>query len=140
MKESFWTAYIFIIGLVVITFIFLFQSLTNADEHNMAVLKEATEGAMYDAIDFQYLESYREYKINREKFAENFLRRFAENASLSRSYRVQIFDVNEVPPKVSIKITSQEVGKLFIGGGRTSEQRIVFNIVNKIDAILETPY
>ena len=140
MKESFWTAYIFIIGLVVITFIFLFQSLTNADEHNMAVLKEATEGAMYDVIDFQYLESYREYKINREKFAENFLRRFAENASLSRSYRVQIFDVNEVPPKVSIKITSQEVGKLFSGGGRTSEQRIVFNIVNKIDAILETPY
>ena len=140
MKESFWTAYIFIIGLVVITFIFLFQSLTNADEHNMAVLKEATEGAMYDAIDFQYLESYREYKINREKFAENFLRRFAENASLSRSYRVQIYDVNEVPPKVSIKITSQEVGKLFSGGGRDREQRIVFNIVNKIDAILETPY
>ena len=58
MKESFWTAYIFIIGLVVITFIFLFQSLTNSDEHNMALLKETTEGAMYDAIDFQYLKSY----------------------------------------------------------------------------------
>ena len=111
MKESFWTAYIFIIGLVVITFIFLFQSLTNSDEHNMALLKETTEGAMYDAIDFQYLESHREYKINREKFAENFLRRFAENAS-----------------------------KIFSGGGMGSEEQVVFRIANRIDAILETPY
>ena len=140
MKESFWTAYIFIIGLVVITFIFLFQSLTNSDEHNMALLKETTEGAMYDAIDFQYLESHREYRINREKFAENFLRRFAENASLARSYHVQIFDVNEVPPKASIKVTSQEVGKIFSGGGMGSEEQVVFRIANRIDAILETPY
>ena len=137
MKESFWTAYIFIIGIVVITFIFLFQSLTNSDEHNMAVLKEATEGAMYDAIDFQYLEGYREYKINREKFAENFLRRFAENASLSRSYKVQIYDVNEVPPKVSIKVSTEEVGSVFSFGDTES---ITYTISNTIDAILETPY
>ena len=140
MKESFWTAYIFVIGMVVITFIFLFQSLTNSDEHNMAVIKEATEGAMYDAIDLNYLGTYREYKINREKFAENFLRRFAENASLSRSYKVQIYDVNELPPKVSVKVTSQEVGKLFSGGGIRDEEQIVFKIANRIDAILETPY
>lgn len=140
MKESFWTAYVFIIGLVVITFIFLFQSLTNSDEHNMSLLKEVTEASMYDAIDLNHLSTNYEYKINREKFVENFLRRFSENASLSRTYKIQIYDVNEVPPKVSIKVTSQEVGKLFSGGGKTNEEKITFNIVNKIDAILETPY
>ena len=140
MKESFWTTYIFIVGIVVITFIFLFQSLTNSDEHNMAILKEATEGAMYDAIDFQWLETYREYKINREKFAENFLRRFSENASLSRNYNIKIYDVNEIPPKVSIQVTSREVGKIFGGGEKQNGDPIVFNIVNRIDAILETPY
>lgn len=140
MKESFWTAYIFIIGIVVITFIFLFQSLTNSDEHNKALLKETTKAAMYDAIDYSYYRGTGEIKIDRDKFAENFFRRFAENASLSKTYNVKIYDVNELPPKVSVKVTSYEVGKLFSGGGNANEEQITFSIVNKIDAILETPY
>ena len=127
MKESFWAAYIVVLGIVAIIFIFLFQSLTNTDEHNMSILKETTEAAMYDAID-------------REKFVENFLRRFSENASLSRTYKIQIYDVNEIPPKVSIKVVSNETAKLFSGGGISKEEPITFTISNRIDAILETPY
>lgn len=140
MKESFWAAYIVAIGFILGVFILFFQSLTNIDEHNIAILKETTEAAMYDAFDYAGYRLYGTVRIDREKFAENFFRRFSENASLSRSYKVQIYDVNEIPPKVSVKVISYETTKLFSGGGIRDEEQIEFVISNRIDAILETPY
>ena len=133
MKESFWATLIISLGVISIAFIFFFQNLTNTDEHNMHLLKETTEAAMYDAID---LAAYRQdgiIKIDREKFVENFVRRFAENASLSRTYVIEIYDVNETPPKVSLKVSSTEKSNV-------TNEIIEFDIENKIDAILETPY
>lgn len=133
MKESFWAILIISIGIVSIAFVFLFQNLTNTDEHNMHLLKETTEAAMYDAVD---LATYRKdgvVRIDREKFVENFVRRFAENASLSRTYVIEIYDVNEAPPKVSLKVSSTEESNV-------NNEIIEFDIENKIDAILETPY
>ncbi len=134
MKESFWAIFIISIGIISIAFVFLFQRLTNTDEHNMHLLKETTEAAMFDALD---LASYRKdgtIRIDREKFAENFVRRFAENASLARTYVIEIYDVNEEPPKVSLKVSSTEKGQ------DASNEILEFDIENKIDAILETPY
>lgn len=139
MKESFWAAYIISFGVVAIVFIFLFQSLTNNDEHNMAILKETTEAAMYDAFDYASYRKTGKIRIDREKFVEVFLRRFAENASLARNYKIQFYDVNELPPKVSIKVDSYQVGQLFSGGGEGGNS-ITFTISNRIDAILEVPY
>ena len=51
MKESFWGAMVVGLGLVAIFFIYFFQSVTNVDEHNYHLLKEATEAAMHDALD-----------------------------------------------------------------------------------------
>ena len=51
MKESFWGVFIISMGLIGIAFVFLFQNITNTDEHNMQLLKETTEAAMYDAVD-----------------------------------------------------------------------------------------
>ena len=138
MKESFWAGFIVTVGIVAISFIFLFQSLTNTDEHNMHLIKEATKGAMYDALDLATYRKSGEIKIDREKFVENFLRRFAENASLSRTYKVQIYDVNERPPKVSVKVSTAEAAKVFALTG--DDQQFEFTISDKLDAILETPY
>jgi len=133
MKESFWAILVISIGLVSIAFVFLFQDLTNTDEHNMHLLKETTEAAMYDAIDLATYRRDGTIKIDREKFVENFVRRFAENASLSRTYVIEIYDVNETPPKVSLKVSSTEQSNV-------NNEIIEFDIENKIDAILETPY
>lgn len=95
---------------------------------------------MYDALD---LTAYREIgviRIDREKFVENFLRRFSENASLSRTYNIKIYDVNELPPKVSIRVNTVETGKLVSGGGYRDEELIDYTVSNSLDAILETPY
>lgn len=133
MKESFWGATIVGIGIFSIFFLYLFQSITNTDEHNYHLLKEATEAAMIDALDLSEYRETGEIKIDREKFVENFLRRFAESATLSRTYKIEIYDVNEKPPKVSLKVSSSESTAI-------SGEVIEFNISNSIDAILERPY
>ena len=88
MKESFWGAAVVAIGVITIFFILFFQSITNTDEHNYHLLKEATEAAMYDALDLASYKNEGVIRIDREKFVENFLRRFAESATLSNTYKV----------------------------------------------------
>jgi hypothetical protein len=133
MKQSYWGILVMMLTLTSITFIWFFQRLTNTDEHNYFLLKETTEAAMVDAIDLGYYVSEGEIRINREIFVESFVRRFADNANLAREYKIEIYDINESPPKVSLKVTSIENTTL-------SGEIISFDIVNKIDAILETPY
>ena len=140
MKQSCWAYFIVVIGMFAIGFIFLFQTLTNTDEQLMVLIEESTKGAMYDALDLTQYRKEGTIRIHREKFVENFLRRFSENASLSRTYDVKIYDVNEIPPKVSIKVTTIETGKLVSGGGTLDEELIDYSITNTLDAILETPY
>ena len=136
MKESFWGVMILLLGVVSIFLIYFFQNVTNTSEHNYELLKETTEAAMYDSLD---LAAYRDtgvIKIDTERFLESFIRRFAQNASLSHTYHIDVYDVNEVPPKVSLKLQ--------VGGSETSTtltgDKTQFNITNKIDAILETKY
>ena len=131
-----WGYMVITLGVLAISVTYFFQSVTNTDEHNYNLLKETTEAAMYDAIDWGALENDGTFKIIQEKFIENFLRRFAENASLAHTYKIDIYDVNEVPPKVSIKLSTADRSTSTNITGDT----ITFSIVNKIDAILETKY
>lgn len=136
MKESFWAVAVVMIGIISILFVNFFQNLTNTDEHNFNLLKETTEAAMYDAFDIASYRADGVIRIDREKFVENFLRRFASSANLARTYRIDIYDVNETPPKVSLKVSSSEGASITGGTGGIVE----FEISNKLDAILEVPY
>ena len=133
MKESLWGYLVILIGIVSIAFIFFFQRVTNTDEHNYHLLKEVTEAAMFDAVNIGEYRSTGKIRIDREKFVENFVRRFAQSASLARTYVIKIYDVNEIPPKVSIQVSSSEKSNV-------TDEIIDFNIINRLDAILETPY
>lgn len=132
MKESFWGIMVVGIGILLIFFVYLFQSITNTEEHNYTLLKETTEAAMYDAFDFASYHADGLVRIDAEKFVENFYRRFAQNANLSRKYKIDIMDVNEEPPKVSIRVKST------VSGVVTNEV-MNFDLTNTIDAILESP-
>ena len=132
MKESFWGIMIFVFGIVSIIIVYFFQSMTNTDEHNYTLLKEATEGAMIDALDLAYYRQTGTVRIDQEKFVENFVRRFAQSAQLSRTYIIKIYDVNEVPPKVSLQVSSTE-------DTNVTGEILEFDIVNRLDAILEVP-
>ena len=133
MKESIWGWAIVVIGIVSIFFVYFFQNITNTDEHNYNLLKDVTEAAMLDAVDKSaYIQN--ELRINREKFVESFVRRFAESATLSRTYVIKIYDVSELPAKVSLEVSSTEKGNV------TDSEILEFDISNRLDAILEVPY
>ena len=134
MKESVWGYLVILMGVISIAFIFFFQRVTNTDEHNYHLLKEVTEAAMFDSVNIGEYRATGAMRIDREKFVENFIRRFAQSASLARTYEIKIYDVNETPPKVSIEVKSTEAGNV------TGDEQINFDIVNRLDAILETPY
>lgn len=133
MKESFWGVLIIVLGVVSLSFIYFFQTVSSTDEQNYTLLKEITEAAMYDAVDWAEYRSSGTVRINREKFVENFVRRFAESVTLGNTYQIDIYDVSETPPKVSLKVSSK------LNSNVTGEL-IEFDIVNRLDAILETPY
>lgn len=139
MKESYWIVLIIILGVICVAFINFFQLYTNTDEQNYMLLKEVTEAAMYDAIDMNTSELYNGVRINREKFVENFVRRFAESVTLGNVYVIEIYDINETPPKVSLKVSSKLNSNLFAGMFR-DEEIMEFDIENKLDAILESTY
>lgn len=133
MKESFWGIFVIMLGVTSIAFIFFFQTATNTDEQNYILLKEITEAAMYDAVDLASYRSTGTVRIDREKFVENFIRRYAESVTIGNTYRVDIYDVNETPPKVSLRVSSTLESNV-------TDEIMEFDISNRLDAILETPY
>ena len=130
MRESIWGIFVIGVGVGLIFLIYFFQSVTNTDEHNYYLLKETTEAAMMDAIDMTDYRINNVISINREKFVESFVRRFAENGDLSNTYIIEIYDVNELPPKVSLKVKTQKKGII-------NNEEMSFNLINRIDAIIE---
>lgn len=138
MKESIWGYAIIVLGILGICIIWFIANATRTDQHNFNLLKETVEAAMYDSID---LAAYREdgtIKIEEEAFVENFIRRFSENADLSNSYIIEIYDVNEIPPKVSLKVSSIKAQNFLMADNNS--QTFEFDLVNNIEAILETKY
>ena len=134
MSESFWGTFIIGAGVLIIGLIFFMQQVTNTTEQNYTLIKETTQAAMNDALDYAtYAEDGKTIRINREVFVESFIRRFSQNASLSNTYVIEFYDINEYPPKVSLKVKTKE-GKV------VANQEVEFDITNQIDAILETTY
>ena len=140
MRESIWGYAIIVLGILAIAVIWFFANTTRTDQHNYNLLKETVEAAMFDAVDLSVYRESGEVVIEEEKFVENFIRRFAENAELSNTYVIEIYDINTNPPKVSLKVSSKS-GDLNLSADPYAEEKIMnFDIVNNIDAILETKY
>lgn len=133
MKESMWGYLIIVLGILSIGVIWFIANSTRTDQHNFNLLKETVEASMLDSVD---LATYREngtVRMDEIMFVESFLRRFAASADLNNEYVIEIYDINETPPKVSLKVSSRK--------STTATNSVVeFDMVNNIDAILETTY
>lgn len=135
MHESFWGTFIIAVGVIITFIIFSMQKIVNTDQQLNDALRNTTEAAMLDSIDY---ESYykatgdaRIVRMDREVFIENFLRRFSENASLDNTYVIEFYDINEYPPKVSIRVKTKN--GLLVGNKEYN-----FNNTGQIDAIIES--
>lgn len=131
-----WGYGIIVLGVLAIIVIWFFANVTRTDQHNYNLLKETVEASMYDALDEAAYTSDGSIRMDEEKFVENFIRRFSENADLSNTYVIEIYDINEEPPKVSLKVSSTSDTIAVGTGGESTIYN--FDIVNNIDAILES--
>ena len=132
MKWSTVTVGVMILGIIGVSIILLFQQLTTTNENDYYLLKEITEAAMVDSIDISYYRKTGELKIVREKFIENFTRRFAESTLIiGTKYTIKFFDIMEEPPKVSVRIdTGIENYKIYNTSGN-------YEVLNQLTGIFE---
>ena len=131
MNKSMLTVGIILLSLISLLLINVISNYSTGGELDYYLVKETTEAAMEDAVDIEYYRLNSQLRIDKEKFVESFLRRFADSVDATRSYTISFYDINEVPPKVSVKVDSNTV--LSFSGQAA-------NISTALDAILETDY
>lgn len=130
MKESYWGYWLVMLGILVIGVMLLISSTTTGTTQDYYELKETASASIIDAVDYSYYRLYGDLKISKEKFIENFIRRFSESATMTKEYDIAFYDIHEVPPKVSVKISSVSNT---VNVANTANS---FDLVNKIDMIL----
>ncbi len=131
MKATYWTYWLILLGIFIIGVMMLISSVTSGTTQDYYMLKEVTQSAMVDALDYSYYRLYGDIKINEDKFLENFIRRYAESTTISKKFNIEFYDIYELPPKVSVKISSSSNS---VNVANTSNNS--FDLVNKLDVIL----
>ena len=138
MNKGMLTVGIILLSLIALLLINVLTNFSTGSELDYYLVKETADAAMEDSIDKSYLRTCGLYRIDKEKFVENFVYRFANNVDNTRNYNIKFYDINEVPPKVSIKVDSLTVLSVKAGGDGGKNQAA--NITTSYDAILETNY
>jgi len=132
MKWSFASVGMIVLGIIGVMVIVLFQQITTSNENDYYLLKEITEASMIESIDLKYYRETGDLKIIKEKFVENFTRRYSESTLfIGTKYTISFFDIMEVPPKVTIMIDTG------IENYRIYNNVDDYNIVNNLSSILE---
>lgn len=117
-----------ILGIIAINMI---TSQQVGSELDYYLLKDTTEAAMQDAMSYDFNGETGLSRMDKEKFIESFLRRFADGVDSTRDYDIKIFDLNESPPKVSIQISSKS---------NFLNQDEATDISTSVDLIIESNY
>ena len=105
MKWSMASVGVIVLGIIGVMVIVLFQQLTTSSENDYYLLKEITEASMIESIDLKYYRETGDLKIVKEKFVENFTRRYSESTLfIGTKYTISFFDIIETPPKATVTI------------------------------------
>ena len=158
MSSSMWGYLFLFLGIIAFALLILFGNLNTKNEQGYYLLKEVTQNAMLDSVDTNAYKVGLEQnetegvptiqcasgkpgtiRIVTEKFVENFTRRFAEIAHTNQDYTIEIYEINECPAKVTLKVIAKEnytwVDRIFNGKSEKDQEAL---IVNELSAILET--
>lgn len=135
MKESFWTYILIVLGLFVMVVMFLVQDLTSTSEEDYYLTKEVMQAAMIDSIDYGVYRQYGDIRIIKEKFVENFIRRFSESIHSTKTYTIEFYEVYEEPPKATVRIkTATNEYQV------STDTTVDFDIVTVLSGILESKF
>ncbi len=121
MKESMWGYWIIVLGVSILSVMMLLQNYSITDEQSFFLAKENLSSAMKESVDLGYFadstepisqenyykcDNYGKLKINGEKLVENFIRRFADTVDISKNYKINFYEISELPPAASIEVIS----------------------------------
>ena len=137
MNKGMLTVGIILLSIIALLMINVLTNFSTGSELDYYLVKETTDAAIEDAIDETYYRTCGLYRIDKEKFVESFIYRFANSVDATRDYRIRFYDINEVPPKVSVKVDSLTVLGVKPNGKGEAEAA---DITTSYDAILETEY
>lgn len=136
MNKAMLTVGIILLSLVALFVINVIQSYATGSELDYYLLKETTESSMVDAVDESFFRTTGQVRMDKEKFVESFLRRFSQSVERSRNYKIGFYDLNETPPKVSVKVES---GTMYnFPGQSTDDDSTPLEINTKLTMILAT--
>lgn len=106
MNKGFLTLGIIILASLTLLLINVISNYSTGGEVDFYLVKETSESAMKDSLDPLFLSRNGVIRMDKEKFMEAFIRRFADNVNDTREYTIGFYGLNEVPPKVSVKVDS----------------------------------
>ena len=109
MNKGMLTVGIILLAVTALLIINVLTNFSTGGEFDYYLLKETTDAAMEDSIDWAFYRKHQLYRIEKDKFVESFLKRFANSVDTTRNYNIKFYDINEVPPKVSVKVDSLTV-------------------------------
>lgn len=106
MNKGILTVGIIFLALIALLLLQVLNNYSTGSEMDYYLVKETADAAMIDSMDPDFETSCGLPRIDKEKFIENFIYRFANSVDATRSYKIGFYDIVEVPPKVHIKIDS----------------------------------
>ena len=136
MNKGMLTVGIILLSIIALLLINVLTNFSTGSEVDYYLVKETADAAMTDAIDKTYERNCGLFRIDKEKFVESFIYRFANNVDNTRRYDLRFYDINEVPPKVSVKVDSLTV----LGFKVNDMDAKAATISTSYDAILESTY
>jgi len=140
MKWAYAGIGLIVMGLFGIIIIMLFNEITVSNEQDYYTLKDAAEAAMIESVDIAYYRLTGEVKMSKEKFVENFTRRFTQTSTFgSGNYSIEYYELSEYPAKVSIRIidSTKKYNIYNSLNGGTNVDATSTDIVNELSAILD---
>ena len=136
MKESIWGYWIIVLGLAILSVMIVLQNLTVTSQDEYYLLRETLETSMLEAVDYAYYRDTGRFKMDAEKFVENFIRRFANGINMNtKTYNIRFYDIYEDPPAASVAIATTAAEGRF-----GTADNIEMNAETRLTAILYTDY
>ncbi len=131
MKESIWGWWIMVLGIIIIGVIIFITDITTTSEQDYYMIKEISETAMMESVDYGYYSTTGKFRIISEKYMENFIRRFSEIISINKTVDINFYDIYEDPPKVTVEVNTSATKFVY------QENNMATAISNRLNAILE---
>jgi hypothetical protein len=133
MNKSILGVGIILLGSLALIIINVITNYSTGGEVDYYLVKETSEAAMTEALDETFASLHGVPRIDKEIFMETFIRRFANNVTDTREYKIGFYGINEVPPMVSVKVDSLTILSVKVG-----EEKQAAQITTSISQLVES--